>query len=838
MLSRFQNIHRRALRVAPVWANGCGVLSLCCVFSLNGPFAARGHAADAPKQTTLLLDRAPFDRITLNAANQGTVLDVLPLDLSGRRVPQPLPTEGTLQLRRLEQPSLVYSVDWNSIARIELYDQLLLAESRQLIAAGKMTAAFDELSFLHKYDPNLPGLGAATDRYLHADALREFRTGRYGEALIALQALYDRNPKYPGLAGAVEAVGNRRIREYLAAKKYYAARKVLELLDQAYQGLNLPSVIVWKKKFRQASERQLNLAEAALNQKQYRAARAALRQATEILPHVPGVGPLLARLEREHPEIVVGVARLGPVVGLPRHGSAKPRAAPLRAVSQQDPSTPLADWAVMRVAPLVDPPLVEQIGFGAEGGIYRSPWASLAADESGLNFSIRLTPAALRLGVTADGLTRGLLALADPASPHYLEDYANRLQAISLVEGRTIDLRWKKIPVRPEALVRCSASWMPTLKKNLMVYRREEEHEPGVVRFQRKGAWEWLSPDHGKPSGGRVEMSGGGPVTIVERRFRKDDAAVQALVRGEVDLLDRVPPWQLEKLKAHDQVVVGRYRLPTLHVLLLSPRSRLLDQREFRRALCYGIDRDRLLRDILLAGQAGAGFRSVSGPFPAGESRHDPVGYAYNQQLAVRPYQPRLAAVLAQVARAAEVKVAQETQAETEPEKVRPLVLLYPPEPMARAVCQSIKIQLELVGIPIELRVLADGRPVVSAAQGATGKEGGPRDDYDLRYTELAMWEPVVDARRLLGPHGLANRCSASMGLALDRLDQTQNWKQVQANLHQVHKIAYYDLPVIPLWQTYNYFAHRKTLRGFGKTPVWLYQQVAQWHKKEHEPEP
>ena len=100
------------------------------------------------------------------------------------------------------------------------------------------------------------------------------------------------------------------------------------------------------------------------------------------------------------------------------------------------------------------------------------------------------------------------------------------------------------------------------------------------------------------------------------------------------------------------------------------------------------------------------------------------------------------------------------------------------------------------------------------------------------------MWEPVVDARRLLGPGGEAGRCSASMGLALDRLDQAQNWKEAQANLRQVHKIAFYDLPVIPLWQTYNYFADRKMLTGFGESPISCYQQVDKWRKVLQEPEP
>jgi hypothetical protein len=34
---------------------------------------------------------------------------------------------------------------------------------------------------------------------------------------------------------------------------------------------------------------------------------------------------------------------------------------------------------------------------------------------------------------------------------------------------------------------------------------------------------------------------------------------------------------------------------------------------------------------------------------------------------------------------------------------------------------------------------------------------------------------------------------------------------------------------VIPLWQTVNYFAYRKSIAGIGENPVVLYQDVEKW---------
>jgi hypothetical protein len=102
--------------------------------------------------------------------------------------------------------------------------------------------------------------------------------------------------------------------------------------------------------------------------------------------------------------------------------------------------------------------------------------------------------------------------------------------------------------------------------------------------------------------------------------------------------------------------------------------------------------------------------------------------------------------------------------------------------------------------------------------------------EYDLRYAELAVWEPLIDARSILGEHGLAGEVpSGAMQAALRQLDQASNWNDVRARLAEIHDITHHELPVIPLWQTVNYFAHRDTLRGIGESPVALYQNIESW---------
>jgi hypothetical protein len=73
-----------------------------------------------------LIDQRPFDRIILNEANDNAVIDVQLLDLPNRQAPNPLPEDGSLDLRRLVDPSVLYSVKWSDVAAVQLYEQLIL----------------------------------------------------------------------------------------------------------------------------------------------------------------------------------------------------------------------------------------------------------------------------------------------------------------------------------------------------------------------------------------------------------------------------------------------------------------------------------------------------------------------------------------------------------------------------------------------------------------------------------------------------------------------------------------------------------------------------------------
>ncbi|NOY29144.1 MAG: hypothetical protein GXP28_02900 [Planctomycetes bacterium] len=742
----------------------------------------------AQDEETRLLDLQPFDRITLKASHQGEVIDTLLLDFPDRKLPTPYPAAGKLELKRVSEPSVLYSVPWKAIAKVDLYEHLLLAQAVNLTAQKDFIEAYKYLEFLHNHYPKLKGLQAVTERYLKRDALGAFSSKRFDESLTILLSLYDLNPNHSGLAGAVQAVTDRLISSHLASQDFGAARTLLDSVEASFSRLQIKSIGTWRKKFQTKAEKYLVESRGHVEQGNFHKARQAIRRALAILPSLAGAKGLMDEINLRSPQVIVGVTQ---------HGLAPS-------------TTQLASVAATRVAKLTQPKFVELSDFGGEGGIYTCRWAELDIDDSGLHFGIRLNEQA---GIHPEMVALQLMRTTDSASPFYREDTASLLQNASISNGRDLQIQWRWPHVRPETLLQLSLQNLAATDALVGVYLPvSNPSNQDVLLYDLPNATTDTSP-------GRAH-----PPSIIERIYASEEKALTDLVRGEVDVLERIAPWQLDRLRQSDGIVVGSYRLPTIHVLVPNYSKPLMRRREFRRAICYGIDRQRIVKDIILGGSNRAGFQVLSGPLPAGISSSDPLGYAYKRSIRPRPYEPRLAAVLATVARTTLAKTAKATEGADDsnpsPPPVKPLVLVHPPDALARTTCQTIKRQLDAIGISIQLTELS---PYLDA-------QAVDHDlDYDLKYVEFPLWEPLVDLRRLLGPAGRVGSCSPAMSLALTAVDQSRNWKEARTRLQYVHEVAFFDLPVVPLWQTVNFFARRETLQGVISSPVLLYQNVANW---------
>ncbi|MBN2024610.1 MAG: hypothetical protein JW809_17660 [Pirellulales bacterium] len=814
------------------------IFLLCLALAAVGGTAARSCGQVAPADpagaetsSLPLFEQEPYDLVLLNeqdGSGNPKALKVEPLPLVGRRVPKNPSRTAKLELRLWEDPQRLFEIRWSAIRDVRLFEQILLDKAIELAREGKREEAFDYFQFLQQKHPDWPGVSEAIQDYLYREAGLQHTQQKYAAALGLLREVFARNPKYPNLDRALGAANEKLIEQYVAADDFASARELIKTLLAQYPEHGV--AVRWELRLKDEANRQLAAAREALSARKFREADEAGRRLMEIWPDTPGAAETIATIQKEYPRIRVGVRALATAVE-PRH---------------------LDDWAIRRASRLVYRTLTEFAGAGSEGGQYVCPMGVLELDPlgRGLTFQIRAGANWSQgpMVLTGTDVARRVLAMAEPGNPAFEPAWGDLLAGVAVRDVYRVQVDLVRPHVRPDALLqtavpphaRPAGSQEPILSNGPFVVESRDPDRMVFVANER-----YFAAVKGQPQ------------EIVEERLVDDRAALRALREGRVLVLDQVFPWTLADFRAVPEIEVRRYAAARVHCLIPNVNRPLMARRTFRRALIYGIHRDAILNH-LLGGRQEPGCEAISGPFPKGDS-NDPIGYAYDSTIAPRPYEPQLAAVLAGVAVAAQAeadakrktatggKPAAEPPAaapaaptETAPAQPEapaadaannekkpadrktvsfsvPLTLAHPPDPVARVACAKIKEQLAIVGIQVSLVELPPG-PVVRVP-----------DDADLLYAALPLWEPVVDAPRLLDADGPSGGASAYMRLALRQLRQATDWQQVRPQLREIHRIAHFDAAVIPLWQLVDHFACHRSLSGAGGRPVSLYQNVEQW---------
>jgi len=728
-----------------------------------------------------LYEEEPFDRITLDEANDNEVLIVKPLDFPDRRVPTDKRGDDKLVIRLVDRPDTKYELFWHAIEKIELFEELVLDEANKLITAGKLDEAYSYLVFLRQQEHPPAGLDRSWQELLFADAKQAYRQEQYDRALAMLRELHARAPSRPGLDSVLGATTDKLVDKYLSEENYAAVRQLVGQLAEQYP--DHPVVTTRRAALIKLASTALEKAKEAGRQSDWAEAARWCRRATEVWPALAGLRETAEAVHRRYPRVVVGVSALAP---------------------SPDP-TRLIDRAARRSGRLLYRTLTEYAAPGVDGGHYECPVGELTLDMLeqdmilDLRPRLRFSPGDPELGPY--DVARLFLEMADPGRSRFRPDWASLLSTVTVTGAAQVEAHLSRTHVRPDALlatVFAGHSVGPgSLPQPNGPYRIASQTDKESVY---QAAPEYFDAVEGQPQ------------EIVERLFADSGKGVRALRRGEIDLLERVPAWRLDSVRSDKRLVLESYAVPLVHCLIPNLNKTPTSNRTFRRALVYGVHRRGIL-DKLSGNGAITGCRVLSGPFPAGQTAGDPLGYAYDADIEPRPYDPRMAIALGATGLA---EVESQMGEEAKIERPARLVLAHPPGEIPAMACIDIKRQLELIGLAVQLRPL-DAIPARIPA------------DVDLMYVEMALWEPLVDAGRLLGNQGPAGRANPYIRLALRRLAEASDWQAAHARLRQIHRLAHDDVTVVPLWQLVDRFAHRNSLQAVGSDPLGLYQNVERW---------
>ncbi len=770
---------------------------LCCVvgfvsscFVLQGCTSALG-AEDALDKllkevevTGSLLDMAPFDIITLKKEASGRSVKVVTIDAFPNRVIPTSPKETD----RIEVTVMLfldrrYEVYWKDIEKITLFEHMVLQRAKKFVDEKKFGEAFEHLKFLMDNYPNTPGLQTMRQEFLFASAVEMRKLNRLPHTLAVLEELQRSFPNFrrDQVRNYITGVSSQLIKSYFDKQDLATARTMIERLARDYKDDPLPVVQEWRGKFLELAMTFRDSANREREAKDYLKARKSAQRMLEIEPSIEGGRELLRNILREYPVVRVGV---------------------FEATDTPDTAA-LANWPAFRAGQLISRPLFEFRSTGPEGGQYRFTLGSFQQSDDRLELDMMVQNPGMSGIPDSLSLSQALLRRATIGSNEYVPSWAAIMDSVSVIGPERLRVRFRRPHVLPQAFLQWPVSSTSQEASKIGVAYRFKQEDGPTRRY------EWASPNP------PVELQ---PVEIMETKYTDPKEAVNDLLKGEIEVIDRLFPADAKMLQSASiakKITVENYALPTVHMLVPRRPNPYLDNREFRRALLYAINREGILRGEILGGRASDLSRVISGPFPKGATETDPIAYAYNNSVESQAYDPRLSKVLMFFTQKS-LQMKYEKLKETVP-KMPTFKLGVPNYEVARVAGQAIVEQWKIIGVSCELVVL-DRIP-------------GPKDEspVDILYLTAAVWEPATDAERLFGIGSPAETNNQFIVQALGQLSAGRNWREIRQSCQDLHALVASHLPILPLWQVEESFAYRSELIGVARKPLGLYQDLGKW---------
>jgi len=826
-------------------------------------------AAPVPPGEGDLLRSPPFDRITLI---DGTVLVVDPISprplppydptkkQDTRRDRGEIPEEGNIIVdvpTKIEKPKFGKDPDPNAIAedevklhllqgavkeivdfktkrtsikKVEYFEDLLLQESERLLTAHDYARAFECCLRVQMRNPGWKGLDGRVNNVLFAEGRSALQTGDGERGLRMMRELLERKRDYPGLLDQVAEAYAKRIDRAIKIGLYARGRRILhELVELAPEHSQVKEIRSW---FLDKATKRMRDAQSSSGPERLDALAEALR----IWPELEGALPLYEKAFMAEPTLEVAVT---------------------------DVAFPLGPWvrspADARMSRMLYCPVLASDDDAARKGKRLDQLAeSIESSDLGRRLVIKIRPGFFwsdgSRPVSAIDVGRDLIDRTDPHSTRYEARWAEQLDRVDVADDSRLEIRLNNAPLKAGAwllgpvgpahagidgrvatstqdrpLVTDGAFRCVTALANMVELRLREDlgTSSGLAPANQVAEKSAIENPADKTAAGKTAQTttsdkaavepgdpGRGSKSAKIKRIRevylpKGESAVAALLRGEVTLIEHVPPGQAASLAREPGIKVGRYTRPVVHVIALDGRNPALRSRSLRRALSYAIDRKGLLEDYMLKRPPLELDAVADGPFPKGN---------YADAPGVKPLevQPWLAKMLAAAAR---------KELNNTPIK---LIFEYPAMPEVRAIVPRIADAFRQAGLQIETIEVNPSRLEVEL------RAGRP---FHLAYRVLNVEDPVLDVGVLLCPgydappesDALASACSPRILQLLLQLERASDWATVRSLVIQVDREARDELPVIPLWQVADHYAWRDRLAGPGKTADRLYQGIETW---------
>lgn len=439
--------------------------------------------------------------------------------------------------------------------------------------------------------------------------------------------------------------------------------------------------------------------------------------------------------------------------------------------------------------------------------------------------------------LTANQIAGTLNNLLNPELPSFNPRLASFVKSFSVRSPRELNISFHRVPMNLEALFRFPIDSEVSARNpdaELLSTRFQLVDESSEQRIYRRISPE---PDGLIPTQYHV-------AEVVEKKFDNRHDEIQAFRRREVDVIPELLPWEIDIFKGSGIAFVQQYAIPRTDVIVFNPYSETVRSAQLRRGLSFGVDRENLLKKVLLRDPNMKYGRVATAPWRSGSYANSPLveppsydlylsyllRLAAREQLRVPVKQEFVAEAKAAALKAGEdwdeekfrfdrAQDIRDVAADIELPKLR---MVCPSDEISMLAAEQLVKRWKLLEYDIEL-IPSD----------SPGQKLGD-DDWDLMYRSVHLEEPLLDLWGLMltDKEFDVERLSGYpdwMRQELINLDYATSFRDAETRLFRIHRQMSAQAFIIPLWELDSYVAFQRNIAGFVGRPLSIYHDIERW---------
>lgn len=722
----------------------------------------------------------------------------------------------------LEDQSSDYRLPFTQVKQIISFPMIMLRRVDELLKEKEIGKAYELLVEVDKLAPGWEQAKPQFDALLLREAEVNVDRGNVNAALALLDELANRNIDNPQLPVVMARLIQNLFEAAIASEDYPRARYHLGRMARHFP--KHEAVVRWQSQMEAMMNDLLQQAQQKRAAGDHAAAAELARQASRVWSPTGNIRVQYTQLASRYQTLRVPVRRFSDTsVISPIPLEADDRHRELTVVSLFEPTT--ADeltYFQSTFFDLWDPrDLGREVVFSIQQ--HRPYWQSQPV-------------------LSANQIADALSGMLQPSSDSFNPRMASFINEFSVRSPTQLRVSFRRVPLNLEALFRFSVQGIP----------EEQQADPNATPQVLSSRFALVDESEDRRLYRRTIPEPDGLnerlyhlAEIEELRYPDRGEEIRAFNREEVDVLPHLLPWEVDLFKKFpDKYAVQQYAIPQTHVIVFNPLSEsVMNSSQLRRALSFGVDRENLLKIVLLRDPDMKYGRPVSAPWHTTSYANSPLveppvydhylsyllRLASVEQLRIPDKQQFVADAKARALEAGEDWDEEKFRLEnadainasaahiTQPK----LKMLIEPDEVVELAAEKIVERWTALGFEVE---------VVDA-----GEHGPEPDDWDMMYRRVRMEEPLLDLWSLLLTDDRFDVTRLSsypdwMRQELINLDYATSFVDAQQKLFTIHRHMEAQAFIIPLWEIDDFMVFpRQRVKNFHGRPMSVYHGVEQW---------